>query len=129
MVRVRDVAIIFNDSVALTGAAVYTRHSYNTTTPSPHLSPDSPSGYDNASLIYGASPGTHSNQQSPLLPLFDPQQPDRPNPALMMHFIQTYFDHYGSSFPCLAYDETIRQFLDHSLSPLIATGMAALAAW
>ncbi|PCH43556.1 hypothetical protein WOLCODRAFT_138429 [Wolfiporia cocos MD-104 SS10] len=69
------------------------------------------------------------DQHALILPLFDPQWPDRPHPTLMMQFIQTYFDHYGPSFPCLAYDETIRQFLEQSLSPVIATGIAALAAW
>ncbi|KAI0958417.1 hypothetical protein AcV7_004245 [Taiwanofungus camphoratus] len=62
-------------------------------------------------------------------PLFDPRRTERPQPILMMHFIQIYFDRYGHSLPFLAYDETIRQFLEQSLSSLIANGIAALAAW
>ncbi|KAH9832279.1 uncharacterized protein C8Q71DRAFT_778274 [Rhodofomes roseus] len=84
-------------------------------------------GYHDPGL-YGGSSDVQPAQQSYILPLFDPQCPDRPNATLMMHFIQTYFDHYGS-FPCLAYDETVKQFLEQDLSPLIASGIAALAAW
>ena len=79
--------------------------------------------------LYGSSSDVQSTQHSYILPLFDPQYPDRPNATLMMHFIQSYFDHYGSSFPCMAYDETVKQFLEQTLSPLIASGIAALAAW
>ncbi|KAI0728232.1 hypothetical protein C8Q72DRAFT_384757 [Fomitopsis betulina] len=79
--------------------------------------------------LYGSSSDVQDTQRSYILPLFDPQYPDRPNATLMMHFIQSYFDHYGSSFPCMAYDETVKQFLEQTLSPLIASGIAALSAW
>ncbi|OSX66551.1 hypothetical protein POSPLADRAFT_1043954 [Postia placenta MAD-698-R-SB12] len=94
--------------------------------PQPSVSPASSLS---DSFSYGATSERHTTTQSSILPLLDPQWPDRPNPTLMMHFIQTYFDRYGASFPCLAYDETIRQFLDQSLSPLIGASIAALAVW
>ncbi|KZT08444.1 uncharacterized protein LAESUDRAFT_697386 [Laetiporus sulphureus 93-53] len=98
--------------------------------PSPIYSPNK-TPFNVGTCSYGIIPEPLPSiqQSSYLLPLFDPQWPDRPHQTLMMHFIQTYFDHYGQSFPCLAYDETVRLFLEQTLSPLIATGIAALAAW
>ncbi|KZT65967.1 hypothetical protein DAEQUDRAFT_730893 [Daedalea quercina L-15889] len=96
----------------------------------PTMFPSAPKlgGHHDPSL-YGGSSDVQPTHEPYILPLFDPQYPDRPNATLMMHFIQSYFDHYGSSFPCMAYDETVKQFLEHTLSPLIASGIAALAAW
>ena len=44
-----------------------------------------------------------------------------------MTFIQLFFDNLNVEFPFLAYDETIRQFLMHDLTPLLANCIAAHA--
>ncbi|KAH9920107.1 uncharacterized protein B0H18DRAFT_1025987 [Fomitopsis serialis] len=97
----------------------------------PAVFPSTPKvrGHHHDPSLYGGSSDVQPTQQSYILPLFDPHYPDRPNATLMMHFIQSYFDHYGSSIPCLAYDETVKQFLEQTLPPLVASGIAALAAW
>ncbi|PSR84404.1 hypothetical protein PHLCEN_2v5441 [Hermanssonia centrifuga] len=84
--------------------------------------------------VANASPITRSGSESevstpePVLgPLFDPKQPNRPMPNLMMTFIQVFFDNLNVYFPFLAYDETFRQFFEQELSPLLANCIAALA--
>ncbi|CCL99846.1 uncharacterized protein FIBRA_01870 [Fibroporia radiculosa] len=101
------------------------------TAPTSAASPASVLSFQSDLSLYNPSsePFTTPSPSPVVLPLFDPRCPDQPHSTLMMHFIQTYFDHYGQTFPCLAYDETVRQFFEQSLSPLVATGIAALAAW
>ncbi|KAL6308071.1 hypothetical protein BKA93DRAFT_765202 [Sparassis latifolia] len=82
-----------------------------------------------SSAAYGTPQKPPQAMQSSTSTLFDPSWPDRPNPALMAHFIQTYFDNYGHIFPFLSFNDIVQRFLNQSLSPLLANCIAALAAW
>jgi hypothetical protein len=61
------------------------------------------------------------------LALLDPDRPERPNPTLMPHFIQTFFEHLGAEFTFLKYDDTLQNFWDQRLPPLLANCIAAVA--
>lgn len=74
-----------------------------------------------------SSPESDVSTPPPLGPLFDPNDPTRPHSELMLTFIQVFFDNLNVEYPFLAYDETIRQFFTHSLSPLLANCIAAHA--
>ncbi|KIP08496.1 hypothetical protein PHLGIDRAFT_88151 [Phlebiopsis gigantea 11061_1 CR5-6] len=74
-----------------------------------------------------SSPESDASTPPPLGPLFDPQNTSRPHSQIMLQFIQAFFDHLNPDFPFLAYDETIRQFLTQSLTPLLANCIAAHA--
>ena len=60
-------------------------------------------------------------------PLFDPNNQARPHSQIMMSFIQAFFDNLNMDFPFLAYDETMRQFFQQTLSPALANCIAAHA--
>jgi hypothetical protein len=59
--------------------------------------------------------------------LFDPEQPDRPNYNLMLHFIPLFFDQLSRQCPFMYYEETWEQFSQQTLSPLLSNCIAALA--
>jgi hypothetical protein len=59
--------------------------------------------------------------------LFDPGQPQYPNPILMPQFIQLFFQEMGSEFPFMSYEETLARFFDKSISAVVANCIAALA--
>jgi hypothetical protein len=59
--------------------------------------------------------------------LFDPDHPQRPHPTLMPHFIQLFFEQLGTEFPFISYEDTLRQFCEQSLAPLISNCIASLA--
>lgn len=59
--------------------------------------------------------------------LFDPDFPQRPHPSLTPHFIQTFFDRLGSSYPWISYEDITAEYWDQTLSPQLANCIAALA--
>ncbi len=59
--------------------------------------------------------------------LFDPEHPQCPNPSLMPHFIQLFFEQMGGEFPFISYDEILAQFFAQTLSPLLSNCIASLA--
>ncbi|KAK7685204.1 hypothetical protein QCA50_011567 [Cerrena zonata] len=88
-----------------------------------HYSPEIPSP-SSASSQY---PGQSSSEPT-VTPLFDLRHPDRPHANLMAYFIQAFFDNLSSSFPFMSYEVTVEQFLTQSLSPVLSSSIAALAA-
>jgi len=58
--------------------------------------------------------------------LFDPDHPQQPNPTLMPHLIQLFFERYGSEFTFISYDEILQAFWDRLLPPLLANCVAAM---
>ncbi|KAH9941022.1 hypothetical protein B0H21DRAFT_794226 [Amylocystis lapponica] len=94
-------------------------------------SPQAGWGQTSAAVSMSPSPRTAvpGIAQSAPLPLFDPTHPNRPHMMLMTHYLPAYFNHYGHFFLFIVHDETIRRFLDQTLSPLIANCIAALAVW
>ncbi|RDB24813.1 hypothetical protein Hypma_008003 [Hypsizygus marmoreus] len=59
--------------------------------------------------------------------LFDPEQPQCPHPMLMPHYIQTFFERFGGEYTFLTYEETIAEFWDRTLPPMLANCIAAMA--
>ncbi|KAF8973183.1 hypothetical protein BDZ97DRAFT_1648656 [Flammula alnicola] len=59
--------------------------------------------------------------------LFDPENPQRPHPSLMTHFIQVFFERYGADFNFLSYQDTLADFWDQRLSLVVANCIAAMA--
>lgn len=59
--------------------------------------------------------------------LFDPQNSERPHPSLMTHFIQVFFEKYGSDFSFLSYQEAISDFWEQRMSLIVANCIAAIA--
>jgi hypothetical protein len=45
----------------------------------------------------------------------------------MPHFIQTFFEHLGSEFTFLSYDEILGEFWDRTLPVLLSNCIAAMA--
>ncbi|PFH52066.1 hypothetical protein AMATHDRAFT_57886 [Amanita thiersii Skay4041] len=68
-----------------------------------------------------------SHVSSRTIQLVDPDRPNRPNPSLMPHFIQLFFEHLGADFTFLTYETTFQNFCDQRLSPLLANCIAAMA--
>jgi len=60
-------------------------------------------------------------------PLFDPNQWQRPNPMLMVSFIDAFFRTGGEQFGFLVYDELIRRVYDDDLNCVLANCIAAWA--
>jgi hypothetical protein len=46
---------------------------------------------------------------------------------LMPHYIQTFFEHLGSEFTFLSYDEMLGEFWDRTLPILLSNCIAAMA--
>lgn len=67
-----------------------------------------------------------SSHDSRHIHLFDPEHPQRPHPTLMPHFIQLFFEHLGSEFSFLGYEEVLGEFWDQILPPLTANCIAAM---
>lgn len=59
--------------------------------------------------------------------LFDPENPQRPNPNLMPHFIGVFFEGHGGEYPFLQYQDVTADFMDHRLSTILANCIAAMA--
>lgn len=68
------------------------------------------------------------SMDSRYIQLFDPEHPQRPHPTLMPHFLQIFFDHYGSEFNFIAYEESLSRLWEQRLPPLLSNCMAAMAA-
>jgi len=77
-------------------------------------------------LQQAPQPALQTNRQHSLT-LFDPRQPQYPNPYLMPQFIQTFFQEMGNNFSFLSYDETMGRLYHKTLSAVIANCIAALA--
>lgn len=83
-------------------------------------------------LHYPASnsrPNAYSQHQEDTrsMQLFDPQNSERPHPSLMTHFIQVFFEKYGSDFSFLSYQEAISDFWEQRMSLIVANCIAAIA--
>jgi len=59
--------------------------------------------------------------------LFDPENPQRPNPSLMSHYINVFFEQHGPEFPFLSYQDISTDFWDQRLSSILANCIAAMA--
>ena len=46
----------------------------------------------------------------------------------MTYFIQAFFDNLSSYFPFMSYEATVSQFLNQTMSPVLSSCIAALAA-
>jgi len=75
--------------------------------------------------VSSISPLSHAGSHQ--TPLFDAEHPQRPNPALMPHFIQVFFEHHGAEFPFMSLEDTMAQFYNQSLPPLLSNCIASLA--
>ncbi|PPQ98406.1 hypothetical protein CVT24_004085 [Panaeolus cyanescens] len=60
------------------------------------------------------------------LHLFD-ETHQRPHPQLMPTFIQLFFQHHGTEFAFLTYQDILADFWEHTLSPGLANCIAAMA--
>ncbi|KIY43304.1 hypothetical protein FISHEDRAFT_78648 [Fistulina hepatica ATCC 64428] len=69
------------------------------------------------------SASRHSDVQ-----LFDPEHPRMPHPNLMPHFTEIFFERYSAQYPFMTADEIARKAWEGTLSPCIATCIAASAA-
>jgi hypothetical protein len=70
----------------------------------------------------------HSRSQSTRpVHLFDPEHPQRPNPALILHFIQVFFENLGNDFKFISYEDVAAEFWAQRLSPMLANVIAAMA--
>jgi len=78
-----------------------------------------------AQPLHNARSSTHHSPRS--VHLFDPEHPQCPHPTLMPHFIQTFFEHLGSEFTFLSYDEVLGEFWDRTLPVLLSNCIAAMA--
>ncbi|KAF8160904.1 hypothetical protein B0H34DRAFT_357108 [Crassisporium funariophilum] len=59
--------------------------------------------------------------------LFDPENPQRPNPNLMTHYINVFFERHGAEFPFLSYQDVSTDFWDQRLSSILANCIAAMS--
>ena len=91
----------------------------------PHYSADASSS---PSTHFGVDYPSQPSSQSPQTPLFDPRCPDQPHANLMTYFIQAFFDNLSSYFPFMSYEATVSQFLNQTMSPVLSSCIAALAA-
>jgi hypothetical protein len=89
--------------------------SYNYLSSNPH--------YSHSHHTNGAPPVAQNHH----VILFDPEHPQIPHPTLMRHFIQIFFEQFGTEFPFISYDETMGQFFEQSLAPLLSNCIASLA--
>jgi hypothetical protein len=60
--------------------------------------------------------------------LFDPSQPQQPNPILMPQLIQIFYQENRGRFPYMVYEETLQRFFNRTLPALVANCIAAAAA-
>jgi len=67
------------------------------------------------------------NQQSVSFPIFDLNQPQYPNCALMPHYIHLFIQHFGAKCPYITYSDTLERFTRGILPPLLSNSIAALA--
>ncbi|KAF8200739.1 hypothetical protein BJ912DRAFT_579336 [Pholiota molesta] len=79
-------------------------------------------------LHYPTNSRSNSYQQpdTPSIQLYDPENPQRPHPSLMAHFIQIFFEKYSADFGFLSYQETLADFWDQRLSLVLANCIAAM---
>jgi hypothetical protein len=88
----------------------------------------------NGNVMYSAFPtstqddfgATHPNGRNQLA-LFDPAQPQYPNPLLMPQLIQVFYQENANQFPYMPYQETLGRFFNKTLSALVANCIAAVA--
>jgi len=108
------------------------RHSNSSSVSSFHSSRgEHPVGYNYAPLsssqsLHHSHNSRSSSHDSRHIHLFDPEHPQRPHPTLMPHFIQLFFEHLGSEFSFLGYEEVLGEFWDQILPPLTANCIAAM---
>ncbi|KAF5321731.1 hypothetical protein D9619_001725 [Psilocybe cf. subviscida] len=81
---------------------------------------------------YSPTNGRHINSYSQvtnarLLAYFDHEDGQRPRRDLMPHFIQVFFEQHPGEFPFLTHQETIADFYNNRLTPILANAIAAMA--
>ena len=59
--------------------------------------------------------------------LFDPRQPNLPNPNLMAHLLGVFCNNFERNFPFLQYEDLSRRLYNNSLSPILANSIAAIS--
>lgn len=74
----------------------------------------------------GSRPNSYQPDQRSVQ-LFDPENPQRPNPSLMSHYINIFFEQHGAEFPFLTYQDITTDFWDQRLSSILANCIAAMA--
>ncbi|EIM80003.1 uncharacterized protein STEHIDRAFT_150846 [Stereum hirsutum FP-91666 SS1] len=98
----------------------YSGNGYGTSALPSGLPQDPTTVYHNRSYSQGSS-------ASPSPPLFDPHQPGVPQAAVMAQFIQIFFQRFGQNFPFLSSEDIQKRFYNGTLSPVLASSIAALA--
>lgn len=110
----------------------------------PHLCPHShSSSFDslrsNSGMPYnnyvGQPPLHYSSNSRPAyqseqlrhVQLFDPENPHRPHPTYMTHFIHVFFERYGQDFAFLSYQDVLADYWDQRISLPLANCIAAMA--
>jgi len=86
-------------------------------------------GHSSSQLLHYPT-SSRSNSYQPdqrSVQLFDPENPQRPNPSLMTHYINVFFEQHGAEFPFLSYQDITSDFWDQRLSSILANCIAAMA--
>lgn len=85
-------------------------------------------GHSSSQLLHYTSsrPNAYQHDQRSVQ-LFDPENPQRPNPSLMTHFITVFFEQHGAAFPFLSCHDISTDFWDQRLSSILANCIAAMA--
>ena len=84
-------------------------------------------GHSSSQLHYPSSRPNSYQPDQRSVQLFDPENPQRPNPSLMTHYINVFFEQHGSEFPFLSYQDISTDFWDQRLSSILANCIAAMA--
>jgi len=59
--------------------------------------------------------------------IFDPEYSQFPNPQFMSQFIQLFFQHLGSEYPFIKYEDVAGDFMERRMSVALSNSIAALA--
>ncbi|KAK7472973.1 hypothetical protein VKT23_001077 [Stygiomarasmius scandens] len=87
-------------------------------------------------LSYGSvspspAPMMHHHSRSSSGPrqnsIFDPEYSQFPNPQFMSQFIQLFFQHLGSEYPFIKYEDVAGDFMERRMSVALSNSIAALA--
>jgi hypothetical protein len=86
-------------------------------------------GHSSSQLLhYPTSSRSNSYQHDQRsVQLFDPENPQRPNPSLMTHYITVFFEQHGAEFTFLSFQDISTDFWDQRLSSILANCIAAMA--
>ncbi|KAK7436122.1 hypothetical protein VKT23_019324 [Stygiomarasmius scandens] len=59
--------------------------------------------------------------------IFGPEYSQSPNPQFMSQFIQSFFQHLGSEYPFIKYEDVAGDFMERRMSVALSNSIAALA--